>query len=207
MTEKGYCHDPATGALDETHPDIVHDLAEPRAPRSAPGFLVEALRRRRAAGLPPVHGAVLRQPSRTTGAPSRGIVDRFAALRDPELGRFIADEVAFPSTMVDRITPATTDADRARDRGARSASRTPAPVVTEPFTQWVIEDRFARGRGRDWERPGAEFVADVAPYENMKLRLLNGSHSTLAYLGYLAGYETVADTMGDANFARLCRRP
>jgi fructuronate reductase len=200
VTEKGYCYDPATTTLDEAHPDIVHDLANPARPRSVPGFLVEALRRRREA----------REHSFTVlccdnlphnGRTVRAIVTRFAALRDPALGGYIANEVAFPSTMVDRITPATTPADRAAISGALGLEDA-APVVTEPFSQWVIEDRFPGGRP-DWAIAGAEFVTDVAPYENMKLRLLNGSHSTLAYLGYLAGYETVADTMKDANYRRL----
>ncbi|HEX5866211.1 MAG TPA: mannitol dehydrogenase family protein, partial [Beijerinckiaceae bacterium] len=132
------------------------------------------------------------------------VVTRFAALRDKDLGRWIQDEVAFPSTMVDRIVPATTDADRAAV-AARLGQEDAWPVVTEPFTQWVIEDRFASGRPR-FEEAGAELVSDVAPYEMMKLRLLNGSHSTLAYLGYLAGYETIAEAMTDPAFARLVRR-
>src|ERR1043165_3406336 len=103
--------------------------------------------------------------------------------------------------MVDRITPATTDDDRAAI-SARLDVEDATPVVTEPFSQWVIEDRFPAGRP-DWSIAGAAFVSDVAPYENMKLRLLNGSHSTLAYLGYLAGYETVSDTMQDENYRRL----
>ena len=114
-----------------------------------------------------------------------GIVARFAALRDKALAGFIRNEVLFPSTMVDRITPATTDDDRAAI-SARLGLEDAAPVVTEPFTQWVIEDRFARGLRPDWSIAGAEFVSDVAPYENMKLRLLNGSHSTLG-LSRLSG--------------------
>jgi fructuronate reductase len=200
VTEKGYCHDPATAALDEAHPDIVHDLSHPARPRTAPGFLVEALRRRREAQ---EHAFTVLCCDNLphNGRTVRAIVTRFAALRDRPLAGYIANEVAFPSTMVDRITPATTDADRAaisRSLGLEDA----APVVTEPFSQWVIEDRFPGGRP-DWSIAGAEFVADVAPYENMKLRLLNGSHSTLAYLGYLAGYETVSDTMRDASYRRL----
>jgi fructuronate reductase len=200
VTEKGYCHDPATTALDEAHPDIVHDLANPARPRSVPGFLVEALRRRRATH---THAFTvlccdnLPHNGRTVAA----IVTRFAALREAQLAGYVRNEVAFPSTMVDRITPATTDADRAAI-AARLGLEDAAPVITEPFTQWVIEDRFPQGRP-DWSIAGAEFVADVAPYENMKLRLLNGAHSTLAYLGYLAGYETVSDTMRDANYRRL----
>jgi fructuronate reductase len=202
VTEKGYCHDPATGALNEDHPDIVHDLAYLRSPKSAPGFIVEALRRRRMNGVPPFTVLTCDNlPS--NGRTVKRVLTRFAELVDPELGRFVADEVSCPSTMVDRIVPATSDQDR--ERIGEALGVTDAwPVVTEPFTQWVIEDHFPQGRP-SWEAAGAEFVRDVEPYEHMKLRLLNGSHSTLAYLGYLAGYETVADTMADEAFVRLIR--
>jgi fructuronate reductase len=199
VTEKGYCYDPATAALDEAHSAIVHDLTSP-TPGTAPGLLVEALRRRRAAkisGFTVLCCDNLLHNGRTV----RTIVTRFAALKDPALAGYIANEVAFPSTMVDRITPATTPEDRVAISGSLGLEDA-APVVTEPFSQWVIEDRFPEGRP-DWSIAGAEFVTDVAPYENMKLRLLNGSHSTLAYLGYLAGYETVADTTKDPNYRRL----
>ena len=203
VTEKGYCHDPATGELNEAHPDIRADLASPERPCSAIGFIVEALRRRRAAGTAPF--TVLT----CDNLPANGhtvarVIARFAELRDPDLGAFVKGEVAFPATMVDRIVPATIEADRqsvARRLGAADAW----PVISEPFSQWVIEDRFSLGRPR-FEVFGAELVADVAPFETMKLRLLNGSHSTLAYLGYLAGYETVGDAMEDEDFARLVRR-
>ena len=202
VTEKGYCHDPATGALREDHPDIKADLSHPREPRTAPGFLAEALRRRREARTPPF--TVLccdNLPS--NGKTVARVVARYAALLDADLARFVENEVVFPSTMVDRIVPATTDSDRtaiSRRLGLEDAW----PVVTEPFTQWVIEDRFGTGRPR-LEDAGADLVADVAPYELMKLRLLNGSHSTLAYLGYLAGYETVSDVMRDDDFAVFMR--
>ncbi|MDP8918249.1 MAG: mannitol dehydrogenase family protein [Pseudomonadota bacterium] len=200
VTEKGYCHDPATGKLNETHPDIVHDLEYLKEPKSAPGFIVEALRRRRMAGVPPFTVLTCDNlPS--NGRTVKRVLTRFAELVDPELGQYVADEVSFPSTMVDRIVPATSDEDRERIAGALGVEDA-WPVVTEPFTQWVIEDKFPQGRPA-WEAAGAEFVADVEPYEHMKLRLLNGSHSTLAYLGYLAGYETVADTMADPAFVRL----
>jgi len=200
VTEKGYCHDPATGTLNETHPDIVHDLAYLKTPRSAPGFIVEALRRRRRAGVPPFTVLTCDNlPS--NGRTVKRVLTRFAELVDPDLGRFVANEVSCPSTMVDRIVPATSDHDRQRIGEALHVEDA-WPVVTEPFTQWVIEDNFPQGRPA-WETAGAEFVADVEPYEHMKLRLLNGSHSTLAYLGYLAGYETVADTMADPAFVRL----
>ena len=199
VTEKGYCHDPATGELDQRHPDIVHDLANPQAPKSAPGMLVEALACRKAAGVAPF--AVMscdNLPS--NGATVQRIVSKFAALRDAELGRWVAD-AAFPSTMVDRIVPATTEADRAMIAeliGAEDAW----PIMTEPFTQWVIEDHFPDGRP-PFEKTGAQLVEDVEPFERMKLRMLNGSHSTMAYLGYLAGYDYISDVMADEDFVRL----
>lgn len=199
VTEKGYCHDPATGELDQRHPDIVYDLANPGAPRSAPGMLVEALARRQAAGIAPF--AVMscdNLPS--NGATVKRIVTRFASLRDAALGEFVS-RVAFPGTMVDRIVPSTTDADRqtvADLIGAEDAW----PIMTEPFTHWVIEDDFPDGRP-PFDRAGAQLVEDVEPFERMKLRMLNGSHSTMAYLGYLAGYEYISDVMGDADFVEL----
>jgi fructuronate reductase len=202
VTEKGYCHDPATGELNEAHPDIVADLAAPRKPRTAPGLIVEALARRRAAGIEPFT-LLSCDNLPSNGRVAKRIVDRFAALRDADLGAFVEDELVCPATMVDRITPATTDEDRARVAKALGVYDA-WPVVTEPFSQWVVEDRFPGGRP-SWEMAGAELVSDVEPYELMKLRLLNGAHSTLAYLGYLAGYETVADAMGDSAFERLAR--
>jgi fructuronate reductase len=202
VTEKGYCHDPATGELNEAHPDIVHDLQNPGAPRSAPGIVVAALARRRGEGTAPFTLLTCDNlPS--NGRVAKRIVDRFAQLRDADLGAYVAGELACPSTMVDRITPATTDEDRARVAAALGAVDG-WPIVTEPFTQWAIEDHFPSGRPA-WENAGAELVADVEPYELMKLRLLNGSHSTLAYLGYLAGYETVAETMADPALEKLVR--
>ncbi len=200
VTEKGYCHDPATGELQPDHPDVVADLAAPERPRGVPGVLVEALRRRRATGVAPFTVLCcdnLPENGRTVGR----VLVQFAGLRDPAVGRWIEDAVAFPSTMVDRIVPTTSDADRAAIE-ARLGVADAWPVMTEPFTQWVIEDRFSNGRPR-FEDAGAELVSDVAPYEQMKLRLLNASHSTLAYLGYLAGYETISDVMADPAYVRL----
>ncbi len=199
VTEKGYCHDPATGELDENHPDIVHDLANPAAPRSAPGMLVEALARRKAAGVP-AFTVMSCDNLPSNGATAKRIVTRFAAMRDASLGEWVAS-VAFPSTMVDRIVPSTTDADRSEVAeliGAEDAW----PIMTEPFTQWVIENNFPGGRPA-FERAGAQLVADVEPFEHMKLRMLNGSHSTMAYAGYLGGYEYIADVMGDPAYVRL----
>jgi fructuronate reductase len=194
VTEKGYCHDPATGALDEAHPDIRHDLATPQAPRSAPGFLVEALRRRRVSGTPPFT-VLCCDNLPANGATVRRIATRLAALREPGLGAWMEADVAFPSTMVDRIVPSTTPEDRARVAAALGVEDA-WPVVCEAFSQWVVEDRFPQGRPA-WEIAGATFAADVAPFEHMKLRLLNGAHSALAYLGYLAGHETVAEASND----------
>ena len=200
VTEKGYCHNPATAELDERHPDIVHDLAEPHRPRAAAGFIVEALARRRASGIAPFT-LLSCDNLPANGETLKRVVARFAALRDRDLGRFVAEAVECPATMVDRIVPATTEADR-EAVAATTGLHDSWPVVAEPFTQWVIEDRFPSGRP-EWERAGAMFVNDVAAFELMKLRLLNGSHSTLAYLGFLAGYETVAETMAAPGFARL----
>jgi fructuronate reductase len=200
VTEKGYCHNPATGELDELHPDIVHDLAAPQRPRSTIGFIVEALARRRLARLKPFT-LLSCDNLPANGETLRRVVTRYAELCDADLGKFIADEVAFPSTMVDRIVPATTQADR-NAIAAATGLYDSWPVVAEPFSQWVIEDRFCAGRP-DWDRAGAMFVNEVAAFELMKLRMLNGSHSTLAYLGYLAGCETVAETMSAPGFAGL----
>lgn len=192
VTEKGYCHDPASGDLADTHPDIVHDLQNPNQPKSMPGFLVEAIRRRRDLGLP--QATILscdNLPS--NGKTAKKILTQFAMLRDPDLGKFVEDEISCPSTMVDRIVPATTEADR-ETIDAILGVRDAWPVVGEPFTQWVVEDAFTNGRP-GWDAHGVQFVSDVEPYELMKLRLLNGAHSAIAYLGYLAGLETVSDAV------------
>jgi fructuronate reductase len=202
VTEKGYCHEPATGALNRQHPGIQHDLQNPGHPQTLPGFLVEALDRRRQAGTAPF--TVLSCDNLPdNGHITAGILRQFAELRDPALGQWIADNVACPSSMVDRIVPATTDEDRKTVAWALGVTDA-WPVMTEPFSQWVIEDNFPAGRPA-WELEGAELVADVRPYELMKLRLLNGSHSCIAYLGYLAGHKTVSDAMTDTVFFNFVR--
>jgi len=203
VTEKAYCLDPATGQLDERHPDIVHDLANPERPRSALGYLLAALQRRRQAGVAPF--TILCCDNLTAnGAKLHAALTQLAALTGEDLGRFVADHVACPSTMVDRITPQTTDADR--EAASRALGVDDAwPIVTEPFTQWIIEDRFPLGRPR-WEIGGAVMVEDVAAYETMKLRCLNGAHSTLAYLSASAGVETIAEAMAIPEFAEVIRR-
>ncbi|MDR3375626.1 MAG: mannitol dehydrogenase family protein [Ancalomicrobiaceae bacterium] len=203
VTEKGYCQDAATGRLDESHPGIRADLANPRRPKTAPGLIVEALRLRRAAGVAPF--TVLSCDNLAqNGKTARRIVTRFADLVDADLGRFVEREVSFPCTMVDRITPATKDPDKAAVTAGLGLVDA-WPVVTEPFRQWVIEDRFPLGRPA-WEKAGAILVDDVHPFETMKLRCLNGAHSTLAYLSVLLGVETVAGAMADADIPRVLRR-
>ncbi len=202
VTEKGYCHDPASGALNEAHPDIRHDLAAHDLPRSAPGLLVAALAARRAAGTPPF--TVLTCDNLpANGETVKRVLTRYATLVSPDLGAWVDGEVACPSTMVDRIVPATTPQDKAAI-GAALGLKDARPVVTEPFTQWVVEDRFPAGRP-DLAAVGVQMANDVTPFEHMKLRLLNASHSAMAYLGYLAGHETVAETIADPAFARFVR--
>jgi fructuronate reductase len=202
VTEKGYCHDPATGRLNPDHPDIRHDLTN-SLPVSAPGYLVRALARRKAAGLPPF--TVLTCDNLPdNGRLVRGIVLDLAERLDPELAAWIASDGRFPATMVDRIVPATKPEDvdvLAQKTGRYDA----APVLHEPFRQWVVEDDFVPAYGAD-ARPdlaaaGVELVGNVTAYEHMKLRMLNGTHSSLAYLGYLAGHETIAETVADPAFA------
>lgn len=197
VTEKGYCHNPASGELDPTHPDIVRDIASP-LPRSAPGYLVRGLARRRAAQLPPFTVLCCDNLPKN-GVTVRGVVLELARQIDQGLADWIAAEGAFPSTMVDRIVPATKPEDI--DRLAAATGRLDlAPVLHEPFRQWVVEDDFVDGARPDLGAVGVQFAADVTPFEHMKLRMLNGAHSSLAYLGYLAGHETIADAMSDPVF-------
>ncbi|MFJ3058942.1 mannitol dehydrogenase family protein [Herbaspirillum sp. NPDC087042] len=193
VTEKGYCYDPASRALLLDHPDIVHDLRSAE-PRSAIGFIVHALARRRHAGLPPFT-VVSCDNLPANGDTTRGMVLAFATALDPALAQWIAAEVAFPNSMVDRIVPKTSADDLAHVTGCLGMEDA-WPVMTEGFSQWVLEDRFCGPRPR-WEEAGVTVVGQAAPYEHAKLRMLNGSHSTLAYLGALIGYETVDRAMED----------
>lgn len=202
ITEKGYCHAPATGELMRDHPLIVADLAQPHQPRSAPGIIVEALARRRAAGLA-AFSVMSCDNIPENGRVIAGVVCAYARQCDRELARWIEQHVTFPSTMVDRIVPAVTQESLnkiAQVTGVQDA----LAVACEPFRQWVIEDNFVAGRP-EWEKAGAELVNDVVPFEEMKLRMLNGSHSFLAYLGYLSGYEHICDCMEDPDFSRAAR--
>lgn len=203
VTEKAYGIDPATSGLDGTHEAVRHDLTNPSSPRGAVGFLAAGLARRAADGSGPLT-IVSCDNLPHNGQVLRRLVMEFAAQTRPDLRGFIESEARFPSTMVDRITPAATEA-TLRDAAALTGADDRAAVETEPFTQWVIEDDFA-GERPFWEAGGALFVADVAPFEEMKLRMLNGAHSLLAYAGFGAGYETVAEAMEDESLARLAER-
>ncbi|WP_245419869.1 mannitol dehydrogenase family protein [Phyllobacterium salinisoli] len=198
VTEKGYCHDPATGRLNPAHPDIVHDVEHRERPVSLPGFLVAALKLRRDRGIAPFT-IVSCDNLPSNGKLLRGLVCDFAALSDDSLAAWIESNAPFPSTMVDRIVPAATDNDLLLARDL-TGLRDLAPVIHEPFRQWVIEDIFGAAGRPAWERAGAQFVGDVEPFELMKLRMLNGTHSALAYLGFLSGIQTISQTVADPVF-------
>jgi fructuronate reductase len=200
VTEKGYCRDPQTGDVDLAHPGIAQDLKHPGEPGTVPGILVAALQARRGAGIAPFTVLSCDNLSHN-GAALRQVVCSYARALDADLAIWIEREVAFPSTMVDRIVPATTDADRAAAAEALGL-RDEAPVPCEPFRQWVIEDRFPAGRP-EWERVGAQLVDDVMPFELAKLRMLNGTHSTLAYLSMLAGFTTIDEAISFAPLRTL----
>ena len=201
VTEKGYCLK-GDGSLDLDHPDIVHDLAVPRRPLSVIGWLVEGLARRRAAGLTPfLTLSCDNLPS--NGRKLKAAVVALAEARDPALARWIADEARFPCSMVDSITPATDDALRARVL-AETGLEDAWPIQRETFTQWVIEDDLGPG-APDLASVGVTLTDDVEAWEKAKLRLLNGAHSTLAYLGLLRGHALVRDAMADAELAAFVR--
>jgi fructuronate reductase len=192
VTEKGYRLDPVSGALLSEEADVAADLADLSAPRTAPGFIVAGLAARRAAGLPPFT-AISCDNLPHNGRRLERAVLAVARAHDPALAEWIATHGAFPETMIDRIVPATTDADIAaladrigvEDRGM---------VKAEPFSQWVIEDRFA-GPRPDFAALGVQLTGDVGPWEEAKLRLLNGAHSAIAYLGGLAGIDHVNEVV------------
>ena len=197
ITEKGYCHSPATGQLMFDNPMIAADLQNPKQPKTAPGVVVEALARRKAAGLA-AFTVMSCDNMPENGHVMRDVVTSYAQAVDVKLAQWIEDNVTFPSTMVDRIVPAVTEDTLAKIEQLTGVGD-PAGVACEPFRQWVIEDNFVAGRP-EWEKAGAELVSDVLPYEEMKLRMLNGSHSFLAYLGYLAGYQHINDCMADEHY-------
>ena len=202
ITEGGYNFNAVTGEFDETNPDVVHDLQPGAAPKTTFGLITAALNRRRQRGVTPF------TIMSCDNIPGNGDVAKrsftaFATLSSPDLGAFVKEEVHFPNSMVDRITPVTTDEDRAELK-ERFGVEDRWPVVCEPFAQWVLEDSFAGGRP-PLEEVGVQVVEDVEPYELMKLRLLNAGHQALGYFGYLAGYRFVHEVCRDPLFARFVR--
>ncbi|MGE7955907.1 mannitol dehydrogenase family protein [Pseudomonas sp. NPDC089530] len=202
ITEGGYCIDDSSGEFMAHLPQIQHDLSHPRQPKTLFGFLCAALARRRAAGIA-AFTLMSCDNLPHNGAVTRKALLAFAALRDAGLHDWIAANVSFPNAMVDRITPMTSTAHRLQlhdQHGIDDAW----PVVCEPFVQWVLEDKFVSGRPA-WEKVGVQFTDDVTPYEEMKIKLLNGSHLALTYLGFLKGYRFVHETMNDPLFVAYIR--
>ena len=198
ITEGGYHVNQADGSFDDSDPaDPGRHRGATGRPTTAFGFITEALSRRRAAGTEPFT-VMSCDNIQGNGTVARDMITAFATLRDEELGGWIGEHVAFPNSMVDRITPVTTDADRelvSQEYGIDDGW----PVVCEPFAQWALEDNFPLGRP-EFERVGVQVVDDVEPYELMKLRLLNASHQAMGYLGYLSGYRYAHEVASDPLF-------
>ncbi len=203
ITEGGYFIDEGSGEFLASNPDIQHDVHHPSEPVSSIGLMAEALNRRRKRGLPPFT-VMSCDNLQGNGHVVKKVLLAYTGLGNPVLQRWIAGNVAFPNSMVDRITPATTPADIA-SLSERFGLNDAWPVVTEPFRQWVIEDTFCNGRPQ-WEKTGAQLISDVAPYETMKMRLLNGSHLAMAYLGALNGLTYVHEIMNDPLFHSFIER-
>lgn len=202
VTENGYCLNRVTNRLDLDHPLIAHDREHPERPRSAIGILVAAFRARRDKDTSPFT-ALSCDNIQHNGKVLQQSVHDLAMDQDPPLAHWISENASFPSTMVDRITPVTQPGHIEYLRATYGiADRW--PVFSESFLQWVIEDRFIQGRPA-WEQVGAQFVEDVAPYEFMKLRLLNASHLAIAALGQLSGYRFIDETMRDVHIAGFMR--
>lgn len=203
VSEKAYGLDPVTGGLDMAHPAIAADKANPHSPTGVIGFIVEGLARRREKGLPP-YTVLCCDNLPSNGHVVRRLVLEMAALRDRELAGWISEQGRFPCSMVDRIVPAATDETRLR-AGLLLGAEDKLAIETEPFMQWVIEDDFVLGRPA-WEDAGAVFAQSVVPYEEMKLRLLNGSHTLIAHLGILHDLEFVRDVMAVPEFVEIVKR-
>jgi fructuronate reductase len=201
VTEKGYSQNPASGELDLDDPGIRHDIQNPRSPRSTLGVLAAGIRQR-PAGAPLTIACCDNMAA--NGDTLRKLLLQYVQQFDAALARRIERDIALPNSMVDRIVPAATPASL-EFAAARLGLRDAAAIVCEPFTQWVIEDRFAGPRPA-WEHAGALLTSDVRPYQAMKLRLLNGTHSAIAYAGQLRGLESVSDAMADPLVGEFARR-
>ena len=202
ITEGGYNIEKSTGEFILDNEDIRHDLQNPQTPKTVFGFVAEGLRKRKAAGNGPV--TILSCDNlQHNGNTARKAFSAFVKAQDPELAAWMEQNVTFPNSMVDRITPATRPEDIVRLNG-KNGTDDEAPVYCEDFIQWVIEDNFIAGRPA-WERVGAEFTSDVTAYENMKLSLLNASHTLLSYPSFLSGYRKVDDAMHDERIAAFVR--
>lgn len=202
ITEGGYNIEKSTGEFILDDKAVHHDLETPRSPQTVFGFIAEGLRRRRAAGNGPV--TILSCDNlQHNGNTARKAFTSFIQAQDPELAEWLKDNVTFPDSMVDRITPATRPEDVIRLNG-KNGTDDQAPVYCEDFIQWVIEDDFIAGRPA-WEKVGVEFTSDVTAYENMKLSLLNASHTLLSYPSFLGGYRKVDDAMHDERIAKFVK--
>lgn len=202
ITEGGYNIEKSTGEFILDDKAVRHDLASPRSPQTVFGFIAEGLRRRRAAGNGPV--TILSCDNlQHNGNTARKAFTSFIQAQDPELAEWLKDNVTFPDSMVDRITPATRPEDVTRLNG-KNGTDDQAPVYCEDFIQWVIEDDFIAGRPA-WEKVGVEFTSDVTAYENMKLSLLNASHTLLSYPSFLGGYRKVDDAMHDERIVKFVK--
>jgi fructuronate reductase len=202
VTEKGYCL-AGDGTLDLAHPDMVRDIAQPEKPVSIVGWLALGLRDRRDGRLEPFTPLCCDNMVSNGKKLARAVAD-YARRLDPELAEWIDAEVRFPDTMVDSITPATDHSLRDLVREVTGFDDA-IPVSREAYTEWIIEDVLPEG-APDFASVGAVMAADVGGWEKAKLRILNGAHSSLAYIGALAGHETVADAMADAELAGFIER-
>ncbi|MBE2897934.1 fructuronate reductase [Pasteurellaceae bacterium 20609_3] len=198
ITEKGYCIDPSTGKLDLNNSYVKQDLANIEQPQSALGYIVRALMLRRERGIAPFT-VMSCDNVMENGAKAKSAVVQLAAKIDPALSQWIEQNVPFPCTMVDRIVPAATP-ETLEQIATILGHEDPCGIACEDFLQWVVEDHFVDNQRPQWELAGAQLVDDVRPFEQMKLRMLNGAHSFLAYLGYLGGYAHISDTMQDDNY-------
>ena len=202
ITEGGYNIEKATGEFMLSDEGVQHDLHNPQHPQTVFGFVAEGLRRRKANGNGPIT-LLSCDNLQHNGNTARKAFCSFFQAQDADLAAWVTDHVTFPNSMVDRITPATRPDDIAR-LNQKNGTEDEAPVYCEDFIQWVIEDNFIAGRPA-WEKVGAEFTDDVTAYENMKLSLLNASHTLLSYPSFLSGYRKVDDAMHDERIARFVR--